>query len=69
MAFSLILVVASRFLHPYNTNGKTFRLMVKRFSTVSDTQRGSELHEEEKREEGDRVNQKEKRGNQKWIAV
>ena len=69
MAFSLILVVASRFLHPYNTNGKTFRLMVKRFSTVSDTQRGSELHEEEKREEGDRENQKEKRGNQKWIAV
>ena len=43
--------------------------MVKRFSTVSDTQRGSELHEEEKREEGDRENQKEKRGNQKWIAV
>jgi len=69
LAFSLILVVASRFLHPYNTNGKTFRLMVKRFSTVSDTQRGSELHEEEKREEGDRENQKEKRGNQKWIAV
>ena len=69
MAFSLIFVVASRFLHPYNTSGKTFRLMVKRFSIVSDTQRGSELHEEEKREEGDRENQKEKRGNQKWIAV
>ena len=69
LAFSLILTVASRLLHPYSTNDKTFRLMVKRFSTVSDTQRGSELHEEEKREEGDRENQKEKRGNQKWIAV
>ena len=41
MAFSLILIVASRLLHPYRTNDKTSRLMVKTFSTVRDTQRGS----------------------------
>ena len=38
--------------------------MVNRFSTVRDTWRGTELHGEEKREEGDRGDQ-EKRGNQK----
>ena len=36
--------------------------MVKRFSPVRDTQRGSELHEEEEREEGDRDEQDEKKG-------
>ena len=35
---------------------------MKRFSTVRDTQRGSELHEEEEREEGDRDEQEEKKG-------
>ena len=114
LTFSLILTVASRFLHPYSTDGKTSRLMVKRFSTVRDTPRGSqsytekrrgrreievtrrrrgeskgekaiwqvinslcalhslehlerfmELHREEKREEGDRGNQEEKRWDQK----
>ena len=45
---------ASRLLHPYSTDNKTSSLMVKRFSTVRDTQRGSQLHEEEEREEGDR---------------
>ena len=39
--------------------------MVKRFSTVRDTQRGSQVHGEEKREEGDRGDQEEKRGYQK----
>ena len=29
LAFSLILTVASRLLHPYSTNDKTSRLMVK----------------------------------------
>ena len=48
LAFSLILTVASRLLHPYSTNYKTSRLMVKRFSTVIDTQRSSQLHGEEK---------------------
>ena len=64
LAFSLILTVASRLLHPYCTNDKTSRLMVKRFSTVKDTQRGSQSYME-KREEGDRGDQEEKRGNQK----
>ena len=41
LAFSLILTVASRLLHLYSTDDKTSRLMVKRFSTVRDTQRGS----------------------------
>ena len=40
--FSLILPVASRFLHPYSTDRKTSRLVVKRFSTMRDTQRGSQ---------------------------
>ena len=65
LAFSLILTVASRLLHPYSTDDKTSRLMVKRFSTMGDTQRGSELHGEEKREEGSRGDQEEKRRNQK----
>ena len=56
LAFSLILTVASRLLHPYSTNDKTSRLMVKRFSTVRDTQRGSQC-DMEKREEGDRGDQ------------
>ena len=64
LAFSLILWVASRFLHPYSTDDKTYRLMVKRFSTVRNTQRDSELHAKEKREVGDRGDQEEKRGSQ-----
>ena len=63
LAFSLILTVASRFLPPYNTNDKTSRLMVKRFSTVEDTQRTS--HGEEKRKWVDRGGQEERRGSQK----
>ena len=61
---SLILTVASRLLHLYSTDDKTSRLMVKRFSTVRDTYRGSQSYME-KSEEGDRGNQEEKRGNQK----
>ena len=61
--FSFILPVVSRLLQLYSTDNKTSRLMVKRFSTVRDTQRGSQLHEEEEREEGDRDEQEEKRGN------
>ena len=40
LVFSLILTVASRLLHPYSTDDKTSRLMVKRFSTVRDMQKG-----------------------------
>ena len=50
LLFSLTLTVASRLLHPYSTNDKTSRLMVKRFSTVKDTQRFTKLHGEEKRD-------------------
>ena len=47
--FSLILTVASRLLHPYSTDDKTSRLMVKRFFTVRDTQRGSQSYMEKRR--------------------
>ena len=49
LAFSLALTVTSRLLHPYSTNDKTSRLMVKRFSTVGDTQRGSQSYMEKRR--------------------
>ena len=49
LAFSLILTAASRLLHPYSTNDKTSRLMVKRFSTVRDNQRGSQSYMEMRR--------------------
>ena len=62
LVFSLILTIASRLLHTYSTDDKTSRLMVKRFSTVRDTQRSSDLHGEEKREEGDRDDQEEEGG-------
>ena len=62
LAFSLILPVVSRLLQLYSTDNKTSRLMVKRSSTVRDTQRGSQLHEEKEREEGDRDEQEEKKG-------
>ena len=49
LGFSLILTVASRLLYPYSTDDKTSRLMVKRFSTVRDTQRGSQSYMEKRR--------------------
>ena len=49
LVFSLILTVASRLLHPYHINDKTSRLMEKRFSTVRDTQRGSQSYMEKRR--------------------
>ena len=49
LAFSLILTEASRLLHPYSTNDITSRLMVKRFSTVRDTQRGSQRYVKKRR--------------------
>ena len=50
LAFSLILTVASGLLHPYSTDDKTSRLMVKRFSTVRDTRRGSQRYIEKRRQ-------------------
>ena len=64
LVFSLILTVASRLLHLYSTDGKTSRLKMKSFSTVRDAQTGSQSYME-KREEGDRGDQEDKRGNQK----
>ena len=49
LAFSLILTVVLRILHPYSTDDKTSRLMVKRFSTVRDIQRGSQSYMEKRR--------------------
>ena len=49
LAFSPIVTVASRLLHPYSTDDKTSRLMVKQFSTVRDTQRGSQSYMEKRR--------------------
>ena len=49
LAFSLMLTVASRLLHPYSTDDKTPRLIVKRFSTVRNTQRGSKTYMEKRR--------------------
>ena len=45
--FSLIFTVASRLLHLYSTDDKTNRL--KSFSTVRDTQRGSQSYMEKRR--------------------
>ena len=49
LAFSLSFTVASRFPHPYSTDDTTSRLMVKKFSTVRDTQRGSQSYMEKRR--------------------
>ena len=72
LVFSLIFTVASRLLHLYITVDKTSRLKMKSFSTVRDTQRGSQSYMEKrrgrremKREEGDRGDQEEKGGRQK----
>ena len=47
--FSLFLPVASRLLQLYRTDNKTSRLMVKRFSPVRDTQRGSQSYMKKRR--------------------
>ena len=47
--FSLIIPVASRLLHPNSTDNKTSRLMVNGFSTVRDTQRGSQSYMKKRR--------------------
>ena len=49
LVFSLILTVASRLLHLYSTDDKTSRLMMKSFSTVRDTWRGTQNYMEKKR--------------------
>ena len=49
LVFSLIFTVASSLLHLYSTIDKTSRLKIKSFSTVRDTQRGSQSYMEKKR--------------------
>ena len=49
LVFSLILTVASRLLHLYSTDDKTSTLMMKSFSTVRDTQRGTQSYMEKRR--------------------
>ena len=49
LAFCLILTAASRLLHPYSTDDKTSRLMVKQLSTARDTQRSSQSYMENRR--------------------
>ena len=49
LAFSFILPVSSRLLQLYSTDNKTSRLMVKRFSTVRDNQRGSQSYMKKRR--------------------
>ena len=41
LVFSFIFTVASRLLHLYSTDDETYRLKMKSFSTLRDTQRGS----------------------------
>ena len=49
LVFSLVLTVASRLLHLYNTDDKTSRLMTGSYSTVRDTWRGSQSYLEKRR--------------------
>ena len=49
LAFRLSLLVASRLLQLYSTDNETSRLMVKRFSTVRDNQRGSQSYMKNRR--------------------
>ena len=49
LVFNLILTVASRLPHLYSTDDKTSRLMMKGFSIVRDTWRGSQSYMEKRR--------------------
>ena len=53
LVFIHILTVASGFLQAYSTDDKTSGLMEKRFSTVRDTQRGSQSYMEKRRWSGE----------------
>ena len=65
LVFSFIFTVASRLLHLYSTNDKTPRLKLKFLHTEGHLERFTELHGEEKREEGVRGDPNEMRWNQK----
>ena len=66
LVFSLIFTVASRLLHLYSTIDKTSRLKMKSFSTVRDTQRGSQSYMEKRRERREIEVTRRRRGRIKW---
>ena len=61
----LIFTVVSKLLLLYSTIDKTSRLKMKFLHSEGHPERFTELHREEKREEGDRGDQDEMRWNQK----
>jgi len=65
LVFCLIFTGASRLLHLYNTVDKTSRLKMKFLHSEGHPERFTELHGDEKRDEGDRGDQDEMRWNQK----
>ena len=65
LVFNLISTVVSRLLLLYSTVDKTSRLKMTSFSTVRDTQRGSQSYMEKRRGEGVRGDPNEMRWNQK----
>ena len=62
LAFSLILTIASRLLHPYSTEDKTPKLMAKQLSTARKTQRDSWSYIEKRRGKGEIEVTRRKRG-------
>ena len=68
LVFSFTFTVASRLLHLSSTDDKTFRLKMKSFHIEGHPERFTELHGEEKREEGVRGDLNEMRWNQKERA-
>ena len=62
LVFSLVLTVASRLLLLYSTDDKTFRLMLKSFSTVRDTWKGTQSYMEKERRRREREVARRKRG-------
>ena len=65
LVFSLIFTVVSRLLLLYSTIDKTSRLKMKFLHSEGHPERFTELHGEEKKEEGDRGDPDEMRWNQK----
>ena len=62
--FSFILPVVSRLLQLYSTDNKTSRLIVKRFSPVRDTQRGSQSYMKKRGRREIEMSRRRKRGTQ-----
>ena len=66
LVFSLILTVASGLLHPNSTDDITSRLMEKKIlHSEGHPENCAELHGDKQREERDKGDQGEERGNQK----